>query len=215
MSIVDQRVLPIGIPPYFVADALARGVSAAQLLSWAPGSLLSEYARAHGYTFEWGHIIEEPVGTPASGCIRWRVTPLRLWYETDKVRRASPLTIAHLIPRLHGAVTEMVNAVLPGGVFLLGGNRQSPSPSYHLFALLAMGEGIHTHRLWLEQEFTPRYLPAVFSRLKMEIARSYASGDSVPPLPRAHSSREASLRRRRYYDPLTRRGPAPRVPTDP
>lgn len=185
MSIVDQRVLPIGIPPYFVADALARGASATQLLSWAPGSLLSEYARAHGYTFEWGHIIEEPVGAPASGCIRWRVTPLRLWYETDTVRQASPLTIAHLIPRLHGAVREMVKAVLPGGVFLLGGNRQLAGPSHHLFALLAMGEGIHTHRLWLEQEFTPRHLPTVFSRLQMEIARSCGSCESVPWLARA------------------------------
>ena len=33
MTILDQTVLPIGIPPYFVADALARGASAAQLLN--------------------------------------------------------------------------------------------------------------------------------------------------------------------------------------
>lgn len=162
---------------------MARGASAAQLLSWASGSLLSEYARAHGHVFEWGHIIEDQAGAPASGCICWRVIPLRLWYETDNVRQQSPLSVAQFIPRLHKSVRELLREVLPEGVFLTGGDRHRGDPHHHLFSLLAMGDRIREHRRWFDREFIPQHLPPVLSRLKMEIAQLCKSEGSAPLLP--------------------------------
>jgi hypothetical protein len=84
---------------------------------------LSEYTRAHGYVYDTGHIVKERVGAAEGGCIRRRVTPLRLWFQTDNARHSLPLTIAQLIPRLQNAVREIVGSVLSAGVILLGGYR--------------------------------------------------------------------------------------------
>jgi hypothetical protein len=193
MSILDQTVLPIGIPPYFVADALAPGASAAQLLSWASGSLLSEYARAQGHVFEWDHIIEDHAGAPASGCICWRVIPLRLWYETDNMRQQSPLSVAQFIPRLHISVRELLRDVLPEGVFLTGGDRNRCDYHHHLFALLAMGDRIREHRRWFDREFIPQHLPPVLSRLTIEIAQLCKFEGSTPLLPHVAEASPQSL----------------------
>jgi hypothetical protein len=175
MSILDGTVVPIGIPPYLVADTLARGVSATQLLSDDRDSLLSEYRQAHGHIYPWGHITEEPAGASNSGCVMWRLTALEVWYETEAHRRNTVFSVAELNFCLQDSVRGLLRTVLPEGILLADSNWQIRK-RHHLFALLAMGDRIRDHRQWFAQEFIPLHLPPVFAHLKTQIIERCLTG---------------------------------------
>lgn len=177
MTILDGAVVPIGIPPYLVSDALARGVSPAQLLSDDRDSLLSEYRCAHGHIYPWGHITEARAGASNSGCVLWRLTALEVWYATDAHRRNSGFTVAELNFCLQDSVRRWLRAVLPQGILLADSNWRFRK-RYHLFALLAMGDRIRDHRRWFAQDFIPLCLPPVFDRLKTQIVERCFSGQT-------------------------------------
>jgi hypothetical protein len=169
MTILDGAVVPIGIPPYLIADALARGVSAAQLLSDDRDALLSDYLRAHGHIYPWGHITEVPAGASDSGFVLWRLTALEPWYNTDQHRRHSAFTVAELNFCLQDSVRRLLRAVLPDGVLLADANGRFRK-RHHLFTLLATGDRICDHRRWFGQVLIPHHLPTLFHRVEMDIA---------------------------------------------
>jgi hypothetical protein len=195
MTILDGAVVPIGIPPYLDADALARGVSATQLLSDDRDALLSEYRSAHGHIYPWGHITEARAGASNSGCVLWRLTALEVWYATDAHRRHSAFTIPELTFCLQDSVRRWLRAVLPEGILLADSNWRLRK-RHHLFTLLAMGDRIRDHRRWFAQGLIPQHLPPVFARLIQQIVALCLTGQR-----RAISGAAQWVQRHQFGDP--------------
>jgi hypothetical protein len=195
MIILDGAVVSIDIPPYLVADALARGVSATQLFSDDRDALLSEYRCAHEHIYLWDHITEARAGASNSGCLLWRLTALEVWYETEAHRRNSAFTVAELNFCLQDSVRGLLRAVLPEGILLADSNWRLRK-RHHLFTLLAMGDRIRDHRRWFAQGLIPRHLPPVYARLIQQIVALCLTGQR-----RAISSAAQLPQRHQFGDP--------------
>ena len=72
-AVVAGNVVPIGIPALFIADQLSRGRPAEHVLGGKRG-LIAEYARAEGYAYRWGHLIEVRLGR----YVLWRIVPVAI-----------------------------------------------------------------------------------------------------------------------------------------
>ena len=207
MSIADGHTLPIGIPAYFVAEELARGMLPAGIL--APGGLLlEEYLGASGYPAPWGHVIEER----HAGRLAWRFTPLRMLTATDPLRAPLKLAVADLIPQLQPTVVEALRGCLPGGLILVGCHPCARRHRHALFTLLlldAQREG--AVRRWLSESFLPDRLPPLLDRVQARLGALCASPAtlrnmvSVKVRPfRARQSEDQPMSAKPAYAELTR-----------
>ena len=171
-TVVVGNPVPIGIPALFLADQLARGRSAEQILSGKRG-LIAEYAGAEGYAYRWGHLIEVRLGR----FVLWRVVPVALWERLSDVRAGSPLLIEELLTLVQRDVHPALASHLPAGVLLTGFQGASRRSRHALLGLLLAEPAAETAvRRWLATPFLAELLPPLLSRVERRVEEILRGG---------------------------------------
>src|SRR5690349_12303916 len=133
---IAQRVAeglcePLGIPAFFLADQLGRGVPTSRLLD-PIHSAVSEYAGAEGYAAEWGQIIEQTFGH----LIAWRFVPVAWWERFHSLRQRSTLLIPDLIDIAQPSVVASIVDRLADDVVISGRHPNGRRNPHSLLALV-------------------------------------------------------------------------------
>jgi hypothetical protein len=194
MGIRDAKRVPLGVPPYFLVDELARGADPADILSLEPGSLLEEYYDTYGYVYRFGHVIEQrfsPRSPTGRHLLVWRFVPIEIWCDTDPLRRHVSATIVQIIPSLQTKILAALRPLLPKTLLLLGSQRNGRRYPHTLFSLMLWDSRKEREtRGWLEDEFVSNLLPPLLSHLRARILNSCTTAVvSPPPSGREHASR--------------------------
>ena len=165
-AVVVGNPVPIGIPALFLADQLAHGRTAVQILSGKRG-LIAEYAGAEGYAYPWGQLIEVRLGR----FVLWRIVPVALWERLSDVRVRSPLLIEELLTLAQPSILPSLEPYLPCGVVARGCQGASRRSPHALFALLLADPRAATAvRRWLAMSLLPELLPTLLTRVEGRLA---------------------------------------------
>jgi hypothetical protein len=131
---------PLGIPPRFLAEALARAMTA-DGVDRLHASLIREYADAVGYTYDWDRLAEAHAG--------------------------SYLFIWELLTLMQPQVRGVLAPVLPAGVVVTGcqgAGRRSPHALCSLLREDTSADG--EVRAWIAGKLLPDVLPRVLAAIE-------------------------------------------------